>query len=168
MSEKSYFDKIECVQRYLSVEDSLEWAGKIEELYRFLRGIDRPKEAVHNFTPKLSHNAATHLIWFLQEFTRIIPSQFQFCAECDGDVYDSNYEGYWSDIKGKGYCDNHAWGNEYIAFCVDCNSEVPLERYSKRYSQYLCNDCRNKRHIARLREKADLRELRKIRQKRKA
>jgi RNA polymerase-binding transcription factor DksA len=142
--EKSYFEKIE--HNILSDDDSWTWKQKIEELYRFLRGTDKPEAAVNYFKPKLSHKAAKHLIWFLQEFTGIIPDQFEFCEECGDEVYDSHREGHWSEFLGKGFCDNHAWDNPDLAFCEDCGDEVSLKKYSKRYDCYLCDYCRKKRN----------------------
>jgi hypothetical protein len=141
--EKSYFDNLE--HNLLSDEDSQEWKRRIEELYKYLRDIEKPKNIVYPFRPKLSHDAASTIIWFLQEQTGIIPDHFEFCSVCGDEVYDSHREGHWSDIVGKGFCDNHAWDNSEIAFCADCGYEVPLKKFSKRYGVYLCKNCRKKR-----------------------
>jgi len=142
--EESYFDKLK--HNILSVEDSETWKEKIEEFYRYLRGIDKPENIVNMFKPKLSHEAATTIIWFLQVQTGIIPDQFEFCDDCKN-VYDSHRAGYWSDILGKGFCDWHRDHN--LFFCEDCGVEVTEKAYSKRYSRtyeiYLCKKCRKER-----------------------
>ena len=142
--EKSYFEKIEHAHMYMSDKDSYEWEQKIKELYEYLKGESNPKGLESKFKPKLSRDEAFHLIWFLQEITKIIPVNFEACSVCDS-IYDSDREGHHSDITGKFYCDNCAWDNQHIAFCDDCGIEIDMEECPMLYSEYLCDDCRKKR-----------------------
>jgi len=142
--EKSYFDEIYRKFSFLSGSDSEKWKEKIEELYCFLRG-EKIECVVHQFRPKLSRSNAEFIIWFLQEVTGIVPQQFEFCCECEGEVYDSHREGHYSEIKGKYYCDYHAYDCGNVFHCNDCGDEVSKEQYSERFGEYLCDRCREKR-----------------------
>jgi hypothetical protein len=126
---------------FLDDKDSEKWKEKIEEFYNFLRG-EKINNLVHKFRPKLSRRNAEFIIWFLQEVTGIIPQQFEFCAECENEVYDRAREGHWSDILGKGFCSHHAYECGILAFCDDCGDEVSEKQYSMRYKKYLCDNCR--------------------------
>jgi hypothetical protein len=136
--EKSCFDNFNF--GLLSGEDSEKWKEKIEELYNFLRG-EKIKNVVHKFKPKLSRSNAEYVIWFLQEVTGIIPQSFEFCAECEGEVYDSHREGHYSEIKGKFYCDYHAYDCGNVFHCNDCGDEVDKKQHSERFGEYLCDRC---------------------------
>ena len=136
--EKSCFDNFNF--GLLNDEDSEKWKEKIEELYNFLRG-EKIESVVHKFKPKLSRSNAEFIIWFLQEVTGIVPQSFEFCCKCEGEAYDSHREGHWSEIKGKGYCDYHAYDCGELAFCNDCGEEVEKKQYSERFGEYLCDRC---------------------------
>jgi len=138
--EGSFFDEMYRRFSFLENDDSKEWKEKIEELYRFLRG-EKIESVVHQFRPKLSRSNAEFIIWFLQEVTGIIPQQFEFCCKCEGEVYNSHREGHWSDIKGKGFCDYHAYDCGYIKSCNECGDEVSKKQYSERFGEYLCDSC---------------------------
>jgi len=142
--ERSYFEEIEHRHMFLSDKDSYEWEQKIEELYGYLQGDSKPESLESNFKPKLSRRAAFHIIWFLQEFTQIIPDNFEACSVCDS-IYDTHREGYHSEITENFYCDNCAWDNQHIAFCYGCRKEVDVKKYSKKLGEYFCDDCRKKR-----------------------
>jgi len=142
--EESYFDEMYRKFSFLENDDSEKWKEKIEELYHFLRG-EKIESVVHKFKPKLSRSNAEFVIWFLQEVTGIVPQQFEFCCKCKGEVYDSHREGKWSDIKGKGFCDYHAYDCGNLVFCEDCGEEVSKKQYSEQFDEYLCDNCRKKR-----------------------
>ena len=128
---KKYFKPL--VASSMDQEKSNDWEGRIELFLNILKS-----------ELKLPLNKAWNIIMELQEIIGIIPSNFELCDIC-GDIYDSYRGGYHSEIVGKCFCEAHAWNNDYIAFCADCNNEVPLKSYSKRYCEYLCSDCRKER-----------------------
>ena len=121
----------------LTQEESDDWEKRIEDLYNSL---------IKDY--KLSHKKAVGIIWYLQEITGIIPSCFEFCSVCK-DLYDSYRGGYHSEINGKCYCEADRYNNGEIAFCEDCNEEVPIKKYSKQHEAYLCDGCRKKRRLIR-------------------
>jgi len=139
--EKSCFDKFNF--GLLNKDDSRKWKQKIEEFYRFLRG-KKHKRLVKSLKSKLSREDAIFIIYFLQEITRIIPCQFEFCCICKDKVYDSYKGGCHSEISGKNYCEDH---EDYsgMVFCEDCDTEVSKRQYSKRFNAYLCADCKKER-----------------------
>lgn len=75
---------------------------EVRELYEFLQGRV-PNSLTIKHPPKLSKKRAFLIIWYLQEYFRILPDHFEQCSVC-GELYDSYSEGHHSDLTGKFYC----------------------------------------------------------------
>lgn len=86
-------------------QESEELLAKTQELFEWLKGGEQPKTLLSpkRDQPKLSKRQAWHLIWFLQEFTGVIPDHFELCHGC-GEVFDSYAEGVYWESKGRHYC----------------------------------------------------------------
>lgn len=83
-------------------EDSdLEW---VNEFYEFLQGSLPETISMESDIPKLNKETAFNIIWYLQEHFPLIPDRIDKCSECD-ELYDSWAEGYYSEKRGKDYCE---------------------------------------------------------------
>ena len=117
---------------------------KIDELYNYLQGV-RPKNLSGNSpVPKLSGKKAFEIIWFLQEITECLPQKYERCSTC-GKIYDSETEGFYSELNAGHYCD---YCRDYapVTKCWDCGEDVWAKKaYSKKYEVYLCGKCKKQR-----------------------
>lgn len=66
---------------------------QVQELMDFLMGKKIPEGWEMSHPPKLSHNKAFRVIYFLQEHLGIIPDTFEKCDVCHK-IYDTWSEGY--------------------------------------------------------------------------
>ena len=76
---------------------------KVQEFFDFLsEGLVSDKISMTN-RPKLGPNKAFNVIWYLQEHLRILPDNFEICAECKR-IIDTDSEGYYSEKLFKHFC----------------------------------------------------------------
>jgi hypothetical protein len=82
-------------------KETEELLAKTQQLFEWLKGGEQPKSllSLKRDQPKLSKRQAWHLIWFLQEFTGVIPDHFELCHGC-GEVFDSYTEGCTGRARG--------------------------------------------------------------------
>jgi len=68
--------------------------------------------------------------------------------ECgEGEVFDTDSDGKYSEIHGKFLCGYHAFDCGMMVFCDDCGDEVSEKQYSKKFDMYLCDKCKKKREF---------------------
>lgn len=79
----------------------------VQELHAFLQGR-LPASVSMTKPPKLSAKKAFEVIWFLQEVSGLVSSNFELCGYC-GYIYDSDSEGHSSEENGQfcGSCEHH-------------------------------------------------------------
>jgi hypothetical protein len=73
---------------------------QVDKLYSFLQG-ELPEGCYCN-PPKMSSRKAFTIIWFIQEFLRVIPETYERCTRC-GNLFDTYNSG--GNIRDRYYCD---------------------------------------------------------------
>lgn len=77
----------------------------VQELHRFLSVGELPEATEMTAPPKLGVNKAGKVIWYLQEYLGIIPTNFEMCCSCK-EFFDCHEEGEYQARTGRHYCDS--------------------------------------------------------------
>jgi len=140
---EGFFDNLSHKEAYSKEVESGDWEERLNELLEYLT-VGKLPEGVHCKSPKMSLKKAESVIWFLQEVTKIIPDEYEICAEC-GEVHNSG-DGKHFETNGKFYCGD-CFDYAPVVHCEVCGNEAGYKKdtYSKKHEMYLCEDCRKEK-----------------------
>ena len=66
--------------------------AQVQEFFDMMTGQSLPDGVTMANQPMLSSKQAFSVIWFLQEYLRILPDNIEMCFNC-GCLYDTNHDG---------------------------------------------------------------------------
>lgn len=91
---------------------------RVEELFEFLSSGQLPEGVTMEMHSGVGPYSAMRIIWFLQEITGVIPSNFEMCQRCF-QMYDTDEEGM------------HLETGKIHHLCENCVTEADRLRHKK-------------------------------------